>query len=159
MSTNLAVHFSSEKTDWSTPQDFFDELNKMYHFSLDPCATKENAKCEKFFTVHDDGLSQSWQKHNVFMNPPYGRQIVRWMEKALEEWAKGDCTIVALVPARTDTRWFHDFVYEPMRRTNPFVVGSTIEIEFIRGRLKFGGAKHAAPFPSMLVIYKRRKGK
>lgn len=157
MSTNLAVHFSSEKTDWSTPQDFFDELNKMYHFSLDPCATKENAKCEKFFTVHDDGLSQSWRNHNVFMNPPYGREIGQWMEKAFEEWSNGDCTIVALVPARTDTRWFHDYVYEPMKRANPFVA-KTIEIKFIKGRLKFGGAKHAAPFPSMLVIYRRWKG-
>lgn len=137
---SMAVHFSSATDLWATPQAFFDELDAEFNFTLDPCATDENAKCERYFTKEDDGLTQSWAGETVFMNPPYGREISHWMRKAYEESRKG-ATVVCLVPARTDTRWFHDFVY------------GKAEIRFVRGRLKFGDAKHNAPFPSMVVVY------
>jgi len=136
---NSAVHFSSATDLWSTPQDFYDELNKEFNFTLDPCATNDNAKCAKYFTVEDDGLSQSWDGEVVFMNPPYGRVIGDWMKKASESAA----TVVCLVPARTDTRWWHDYV-----------IGGDAEVRFIKGRLKFGGQKNSAPFPSAIVIFK-----
>lgn len=133
------VHFSSETDLWSTPQDFYDELNKEFGFTLDPCATTENAKCDKFFTKEYDGLSQSWDGEIVFMNPPYGREISAWMKKASD--AKS--IVVCLVPSRTDTRWWHDFV-----------IAGGAEVRFIKGRLKFGIATNSAPFPSAVVIYR-----
>lgn len=137
---NTAVMFSSKTDLWATPQSFFDELNAEFNFHLDPCSTDENAKCPFHFTKEDDGLAQEWAPHTVFMNPPYGREIIDWMRKAYEESLKG-ATVVCLVPARTDTRWFHDYVY------------GKADIRFVRGRLKFGDAKDSAPFPSMVVIY------
>lgn len=137
----MSVHFSSKTDLWSTPQDFFDNLNAKYNFTLDPCATAENAKCEKFYTPEDDGLSKDWSNEIVFMNPPYGRGIVRWMEKA----ANSGTTVVCLVPARTDTRWWHSYVID---------MGA--EVQFVRGRLKFGESKNSAPFPSAVVIYRTR---
>lgn len=134
----MSVHFSSKTNEWSTPQDFYNKLNKEFNFTLDPCATKENAKCKKFFTEEDDGLSQSWDNEIVFCNPPYGRQIKHWVKKSSE--AVGG-VVVLLIPARTDTIYFHDYVYNKS------------EIRFIRGRLKFGESKNSAPFPSMLVIF------
>lgn len=134
----MNIHFSSKTNEWATPQDFFDELNKEFHFTLDPCATHENHKCAKYFTEEDDGLAQSWDNEIVFCNPPYGRQIKHWVKKASE--AVGG-VVVLLIPARTDTTYFHDYIY------------NKAEIRFIRGRLKFGNAKSPAPFPSMLVIY------
>ena len=129
----------SHKTDlWETPQDFFDRLNDEFHFNLDVCALPDNAKCERYFTPDMDGLKQKWTG-TVWCNPPYGRQIAKLVKKA----AESDCTVVMLIPARTDTGWFHDYIY-----------GKT-EIRFLRGRLKFGGAKWAAPFPSMVVIWRR----
>lgn len=129
----------SHKTDlWETPQDFFDRLNDEFHFDLDVCALAENAKCERYFTPSTDGLKQKWTG-TVWCNPPYGRQIAKWVKKA----AESDCTVVMLIPARTDTGWFHDYIY-----------GKT-EIRFLRGRLKFGGAKWNAPFPCMVVIWRR----
>lgn len=101
-----SVHFSSATDLWSTPQDFFDLLNDEFHFTLDPCSNKENAKCEKFFTKEDDGLAQDWSGERVFMNPPYGREISKWVEKA----ANSDALVVCLLPARTDTKWWHDHV-------------------------------------------------
>lgn len=135
------VHFSSKSNEWSTPQDTFDALNREFSFTLDPCATKENAKCKKFFTAEDDGLAQSWDGEIVFCNPPYGREIRNWVEKAHN--TKG--LVVLLIPARTDTSYFHDYIY------------GKAEIRFIRGRLKFGGSKNSAPFPSMVVIYKNEQ--
>lgn len=132
--------FSSKTDLWATPQSFYDELNAEFDFDLDPCSTDENAKCPLHFTKKDNGLIQDWAPHTVFMNPPYGREIIDWMRKAYEESLKG-ATVVCLVPARTDTRWFHDYVY------------GKAEIRFVRGRLKFGDAKDSAPFPSMVVIY------
>lgn len=136
----MNVHFSSQSNEWSTPQDFFEKLNQEFNFTLDPCATKENAKCAKFYTIEDDGLAQSWDNEVVFCNPPYGREIKHWVKKASE--AVGG-VIVMLIPARTDTRYFHDYIY------------NKAEIRFIRGRLKFGDSKNSAPFPSMVVIFRR----
>lgn len=123
---------------WATPQDLFDELNNRHKFNLDPCATKENAKCKKFFTKKEDGLKQSWKNKRVFMNPPYGRGIGSWIKKASEGGAE---IVVCLLPARTDTKWFHNYIYNKSK------------IEFIKGRLKFGGHQNSAPFPSMIVIF------
>lgn len=132
----MNVHFSSKTPEWATPQSLFDELDKEFHFTLDPCATKENAKCKKFFTEKEDGLKQDWKDEKVFMNPPYGREIGFWIKKINIEGG------VALLPARTDTAWFHDYIL------------GKAEIRFLRGRLKFGESKNSAPFPSMVVVFK-----
>lgn len=139
---NSKALFSSRTDEWSTPQNVFEELNKEFHFNLDPCATKDNAKCLKFFTKAQDGLKQNWQGYNVFCNPPYGRKIKEWVRKAYEESLKPNTMVVMLIPARTDTSYFHDYIY------------GKAEIRFIRGRLKFGNAKNSTPFPSMIVVYK-----
>lgn len=136
------VLFSSANEVWATPQDFFDKLNDEFNFTLDPCALPDNAKCKNFFTPEDDGLSQNWGGQIVFCNPPYGRKIGDWVKKCYEESQKPDTTVVMLIPARTDTAWFHDYVY------------GKAEIRFIRGRLKFGGMTNSAPFPSMVVIFR-----
>jgi site-specific DNA-methyltransferase (adenine-specific) len=138
---NTDVMFSSETDQWATPQYFFDELNSEFHFTLDPCADEFNHKCEKYFSKEQDGLLQSWKNDIVFCNPPYGREIYNWVKKAYEEYNKG-AIVVMLVPARTDTKWFHEFIYKKA------------EIRFIKGRLKFGNSKNSAPFPSMVVIFK-----
>ena len=137
-----SVLFSSASDVWATPQDLFDELNKEFGFNLDPCALPDNAKCEKYFTPEINGLSQCWGGNVVFCNPPYGRQIYDWVKKCYEESRKPGTTVVMLIPARTDTRYFHEFIYHKAK-----------EIRFIKGRLKFGNAKNAAPFPSMIVIF------
>jgi phage N-6-adenine-methyltransferase len=134
------VLFSSQSEEWETPQDLFDVLDKEFHFELDVCATEENAKCPKFYTKEQDGLSQEWAKRN-WMNPPYGREIDAWIATAFAEAIFGNLT-VTLLPARTDTQWFHGYIYHKH------------EIRFINGRLKFGSSKKAAPFPSMIVIFK-----
>lgn len=133
------VYASSASCEWETPDEFFNALDDQYHFTLDVCATKENAKCDRYFTVDDDGLSKEWQG-TCWMNPPYGREIGQWMRKAYESGRKG-ATVVCLVPARTDTAWWHEYA---MRG----------EITFVRGRLKFGKSKSAAPFPSDVVVFK-----
>jgi phage N-6-adenine-methyltransferase len=133
------VHFSSATDLWATPQDFFDKLNARFGFELDVCATADNAKCVRFYAAADDGLSQPWNG-TCWMNPPYGRAIGKWMRKAYESSLSG-ATVVCLVPARTDTAWWHDYA---MRG----------EIEFVRGRLKFGGAKYNAPFPCAVVVFR-----
>lgn len=139
----ISVHFSSEDHTWETPQDFYDELNKEFNFTLDPCCVKETAKCKKYFTPEDDGLKQSWDGEIVFMNPPYGREISKWIKKATEI-RRG--VVVCLIPSRTDTRYFHDFLYKK----------ENVELRFLKGRLKFGGAKNAAPFPSLIAIIKNK---
>ena len=133
--------FSSKSNDWATPHQTFNELDNEFNFTLDPCASHQNAKCEKYFTKEDDGLSQDWSNEIVFMNPPYGREIGKWVEKAYRESLKG-AVVVCLIPARTDTKYWHNFIF-------PYA-----EIRFIKVRLKFGGSKNAAPFPSAIVIYK-----
>ena len=130
---------SSNTDEWATPKLFFQELDNKYHFTLDPCATKENHKCDTYYTKEDNGLEKSWGGEIVYVNPPYGREISKWVEKAYMENKKG-AFIVMLLPARTDTRWFHNYIYKKH------------EIEFIKGRIKFNDGKQAAPFPSMLVI-------
>ncbi len=141
------VHFSSQTVEWPTPQGLFDELNGDFGFTLDPCATHENAKCKKYFTKEDDGLKHDWGKEIVFMNPPYRRGVtIKWMKKAYASSLKG-ATVVCLVPARTDTRWWHDYSMKAS------------EIKFVKGRLKFGNSKNSAPFPSALVIFRPLKDK
>ena len=140
---NIAVMFSSKTNDWSTPQDFYDELNNEFGFTLDPCADEYNHKCDKYFTEGDDGLLQDWGGEIVFCNPPYGKAIKDWVRKAYIEGCKPNTTVVLLIPARTDTQYFHDYIYHEAK-----------EIRFIKGRLKFGDSKNAAPFPSMVVIYR-----
>ena len=139
---NTKVMFSSASDDWATPQDFFDELNREFNFTLDPCATSENAKCAKFYTIAENGLKQDWQGEVVFCNPPYGREIKLWVQKCYEESQKPSTTVVMLIPARTDTKYFHDFIYNKAR-----------DIRFVRGRLRFGDSKNSAPFPSMVVVF------
>ena len=139
---------SSEKMDWRTPEDFFRKLDQEFHFELDAAASPDNAKCSRYFTPEEDGLSQSWNVGGaVFCNPPYGREIGKWVKKAYDEFVRGGETIVLLIPARTDTSYFHDCIY------------GKAEIRFIRGRLKFedenGAAMNPAPFPSMVVIYRK----
>ena len=136
------VHFSSETNEWSTPIDLYNSLDEIYNFTLDPCSTKENAKCDKFFTIEDDGLKQDWTNEIVFMNPPYGREIKDWVKKAYEESLKG-ATVVCLIPSRTDTKYWHDYIFPYSR-----------EITFLKGRLKFGGSKNPAPFPSAIIVFK-----
>ena len=136
----MSVHFSSKTNEWDTPKDFYETLDREFHFTLDPATNGTNSKCARFYTQADDGLAQSWDNEAVFCNPPYGREIGRWIEKASK--ATGG-VVVMLIPARTDTRYFHDYIY------------NKAEIRFLRGRLKFGGSKNSAPFPSMLVIFRK----
>jgi len=133
---------SSNTNEWATPRDLFDELDSEFNFDVDVASTDENALCEKHYTKEQDGLKQPWSG-NVWCNPPYGREIVNWMRKASETDRGG--VVVCLVPARTDTKWWHEYV-----------VGHASEVRFIRGRLKFGGADTGAPFPSAIVIYDKR---
>jgi len=138
------VLWSKKSDEWETPQKLFDELNEEFHFTLDSCATAKNAKCMKFYTKRDNGLEQDWVSQNVFMNPPYS-EIYNWVEKAYNTNLNHTYAItVALLPARTDTKWFHEFCYK----------NSNCEIRFIKGRLKFNGAKNSAPFPSMICIFR-----
>lgn len=136
---SLNAGMLSSKTDlWETPQDFFDALDMEFHFETDVCALPANAKCASYYTPEQNGLAQEW-KGVCWCNPPYGRQIGKWVEKA----ANSSATVVMLLPARTDTRWFHQYIY------------GKAEIRFIPGRLKFGSSKNAAPFPSMVCIFKK----
>lgn len=137
---NTDVMFSSQTDQWATPQAFFDNLNKEFGFTLDPCADDSNHKCQRYFTKEQDGLKQNWEQDIVFCNPPYGRDIKDWVKKAYES-AIGGAKVVMLIPARTDTSYFHNYIY------------GRAEIRFIRGRLKFGDSKNSAPFPSMIVIF------
>lgn len=143
---NKEVMFSSKTEMWETPQELFEELNNEFHFALDVCATAENAKCEKYYTPEIDGLSRPWNG-TVWCNPPYGRQIGKWVFAASVASGVRNATVVMLLPARTDTRWFHDYIYQKER----------VEIRFIKGRLKFGGSKNGAPFPSMICIFRPYK--
>ena len=132
----------SERCDWETPQHVFDALNAEFHFTLDPCATAENAKCAKYYTEEQDGLAQDWTGERVYCNPPYGRQVENWVRKCYEHGQSGGGIAVMLIPARTDTRWFHAWVY-----------GKADEIRFVKGRLRFNKSAVSAPFPSMIVVY------
>lgn len=134
---------SSLADDWATPKKLFDELDAEFGFTLDVCANAVNHKVDRYFDVEMDGLAQVWDGV-VWMNPPYGRTIKLWMKKAVEAWQSG-ATVVCLVPARTDTAWWHDYAVQ------------ATEIRFIRGRVKFekpGLKSDAAPFPSAIVVFR-----
>lgn len=133
---------SSNHNDWETPQDLFDELNKEFGFTLDPCSTHENAKCKKHYTIKENGLRQCWDGEVVFMNPPYGREISKWIQKAYEE--SYYATVVCLIPARTDTQYWHDYIF-----------GKADDIRFLKGRVYFerGGKRGPSPFPSAVIVY------
>lgn len=132
--------WSKDSAEWETPQDLFDSLNTLYGFNLDVAATAENAKCSRYFTKEDDGLAQNWGGSRVWCNPPYGRQIGKWVRKAYEESRKPGTLVAMLLPARTDTAWFHDYAMKG-------------KVQFLRGRVRFGGAENNAPFPSIIVIF------
>lgn len=140
----------SGQYDWETPQDFFNKLNKEFNFTLDPCCTKENAKCKIYFTEEQDGLKQDWKDNVCFMNPPYGTKISKWVKKAYES-SRGGALVVCLLPARTDTSWWWDYCLKG-------------KIRFIRGRLKFRGrntkgklVNYPATFPSAIIIFRPPK--
>lgn len=135
------VLFSSTNGCWETPQDFFDNLDAEFHFTIDVAALPQNAKCSNYYTPEDNGLLQPWMG-TVWCNPPYGRHVGDWVRKASDESSRNGTTVVMLLPARTDTRWFHDYIY------------GKAEVRFVRGRLKFGGSVNAAPFPSMVVVFR-----
>lgn len=137
------VLFSSKSDLWETPQELFEKLNQEFHFEVDVCATQKNAKCSKYYSPEQDGLSQKWGGV-CWCNPPYGRKVKDWVLKA-EQSAKDGAIVVMLLPARTDTKWFHDYIL------------GKAEIRFLKGRLKFGGANNSAPFPSMIVIFGNTK--
>ncbi len=139
MTDKMAVHYSSATDLWATPQDFFNKLNVEFNFELDVCALPENTKCSRFFSPSDNGLIQKWSGI-CWMNPPYGRVIGEWVKKAYESSLDG-ATVVCLVPARTDTRWWHEYCMKG-------------EIRFVKGRLKFGDSKDSAPFPNAVVIFR-----
>ena len=130
----------SQTVEWETPQDLFDQLDNEFHFTIDVASTDENAKCVNHYTKEQNALKQTWGG-TVWCNPPYGTEIFAFVKKASES----KCTTVMLLPARTDTRWFHDYIY------------GKAEIRFIRGRLKFGNAVNSAPFPSMIVIFRNEE--
>lgn len=134
--------FTSSTDEWATPQDFFQTLDEEFHFTLDPCSTDNNAKCKLHYTLKDNGLEQDWGGQIVFCNPPYGRTIKEWVRKAYEESSKPNTTVVMLLPARTDTAWFWDYIH------------GKATIRFVRGRLHFNESKQGAPFPSMVVVFR-----
>lgn len=137
---NTDLMFSSKTDVWATPQEFFDSLDKVFRFETDVCAVKDNAKCQRFYTPDDNGLLQDW-RGVCWMNPPYGREISQWVEKAYRSAKDNGATVVCLLPARVDTRWWHDFCAKG-------------EVHFLRGRLKFGGNDNSAPFPSAVVVFR-----
>jgi len=142
--TTQETMFSSKSLEWATPQHFFDLLEEKFGtFTLDPCSNASNYKVKNHFTEDQNGLDKDWGGHKVFMNPPYGRQIKHWIKKAYEEGQKDDTTVVALIPARTDTRYWHDYVMK------------ADSIHFVKGRLKFGNGENSAPFPSAVVVFKK----
>jgi phage N-6-adenine-methyltransferase len=136
--------FSSNDMTWETPQWLFNKLDKEFNFTLDVCALPETAKCKNYYTPQIDGLKQDWEDNICWMNPPYGREVGVWIEKAYKESLKG-AIIVCLIPSRTDTKYWHDYCMK------------TNEIGFVKGRLKFGDSKNSAPFPSAIVIFNGRQ--
>jgi len=137
----MAYIDKAKTNEWETPQTLFDELNNEFHFTVDVCATKENAKVSNYYTKEQDGLSQDWTGETVWCNPPYGRQMQKWIHKCYEHFVNGGSAVM-LIPSRTDTKAFHDYIY------------GKAEIRFIKGRLKFGNSKENAPFSSMIVVFR-----
>ena len=145
---NNSVHFSGASDEWATPQDFFDKLNAEFGFTVDVCATAGNAKCKLFYSLEDNGLARNWGQSKCWMNPPYS-QLKAWMAKAADA-AKHGATVVCLIPSRTDTKAWHEYLWDQESHSSRF----RVSIRFIKGRLKFGGSKNSAPFPSAVVIFK-----
>lgn len=144
---NKEVMFSSKNNEWETPQWLFDKLDKEFRFDLDVCAEIHNTKCRDFYCKDYNALKQNWPNIPCWMNPPYGRNITnKWIKKAYEESLKG-CIVVCLIPARTDTIYWHEYCKK------------AYEIRFLKGRLKFVGAKDSAPFPSALIIFNEQMKK
>jgi len=146
----MDVHFSRASDEWETPQEFFDELDREFRFSLDVCATSENRKTSAYFDMQTDGLSQNWGQRVCWMNPPYS-QLRLWMEKASLS-AKLGAIVVCLIPSRTDTRAWHGYVWDETKHA----ARPGVEVRFIKGRLKFGGCENSAPFPSAIIIFRPR---
>ena len=136
---------SSKNNLWATPWRFFNELDKEFKFTLDPCAEDKTAKCKKYYTIETNGLDKDWSKDVVFMNPPYGGHTADWIKKAKDEGIKG-ATVVCLIVSSTDRSYWHDYIF-------PFAS----EVRFIRGRIKFGDSKFTAPFASAVVIFKGKR--
>jgi len=132
----------AKSIEWGTPQYLYDALDHEFNFTLDVAASDKLHVCERYFTKEIDGLKQSWANERAFMNPPYGRDIADWVEKANKETFKECILVVGLLPVRADTRWFHNHILP------------NAEIRFIKGRLKFGGFKQGAAFASMIVIWR-----
>ena len=146
---NTDLMFSSQSVEWGTPIDLFNKLNQKFRFTLDPCATKESAKCSKFYTKEDDGLSKDWSGETVFVNPPYGNELSKWVKKCYEEHLKG-ATVIMLIPARTDTIYQHEYIFSTARG-----------VVYMKGRVRFVPLGQditlaPAPFPSELVIFSKR---
>lgn len=132
---------SSKTNEWETPQGLFDKLDHEFHFTLDPCATDKNHKCTKYYTIKEDGLTQSWANEIVFMNPPYGGNTGKWLRKAWHE-SQQESVIVCLIVSSTDRSYWHDYIF-------PYAS----EIRWLRGRLRFGQTDSTAPFASAIVIF------
>lgn len=143
---------SSQTTEWETPQDLFNKLDQEFGFTLDVAASPANAKCTVFFTREQNGLAQSWAGETCWCNPPYGQAIADWVNKAASESQDNDATVVMLLPARTDCRWFHEYIWDADGGAHQPRPG--VEVRLLRGRLRFGGAKASAPFPSMIVVFR-----
>lgn len=144
---NFTGKFDSARQDWETPLELFDPLHKEFGFTLDAAASQQNTKVSQYFSAEDNALTKSWGRNIVWLNPPYGTNtapIKIWVEKAYQESLKG-ATVVMLIPARTNTNWFHDICLKHG------------EVRFIKGRPKFGGAKHGLPQPLCLVIFRGRE--
>jgi site-specific DNA-methyltransferase (adenine-specific) len=141
---NKDVMFSSASNEWTTPKWLFEQLDAEFHFTLDPCSTDENHLCDKYFTIKENGLLMPWKDNVVFVNPPYGSALKDWVKKCFDENYLNNTTVVLLMPARVDTKFFHSYIY------------NRAEIRFLKGRLKFSNSKNSAPFPSMIVVFKNR---
>ena len=144
-----AVMFSRASDNWSTPQDFWDSLNEEFHFVLDAAATAENTKCPRYLSCTGNALTADWTPYRmIWLNPPYS-QCRKFIAKAADA-AKHGATVVCLVPSRTDTRWWHERVWDRSQHA----ARPGVEIRFLKGRLTFGGATAGAPFPSVVIIFR-----
>lgn len=133
------ILFSSDRTDWETPLDLFIKLDQEFNFDVDLCANDKNHLCRTYFSEFNSCLDKEFYNKSIYCNPPYSRSMYKFIKKCYE--LSKNNIVVMLLPCRTDTKWFHDFIY------------NKAEIRFIKGRLKFGGSKNSAPFPSMVVVY------
>jgi len=140
---NKKVLFSSKNNNWGTPLSFFEMLNSEFHFTIDIASSIENALCRRFYTEHDNALIQSWEGEIAWMNPPYGRILLpEFVKKASEETQKKETIVVGLIPARTDTLYWHNYIFDVAK-----------EIRFLKGRLQFVDAEQGAPFPSAIIVW------